>query len=518
MVYTVLLVDDDRRIRNGLARHVDWETIGFKPVYVADNLVSARNILNTQTIDLLVTDIRLPDGSGLELCRFIREQKRDIPIFILSAYGDFEYAQEAIQYGVKNYFTKPTDLTAFRKAMVDAHEDLDKKLYKQNLRTAQETRYNRAYRFLLSHLWADLANGVIREDEALDHFFEENHIHLPYPWFLILQILCTEETMQSTQSILRIMLEENCCIVHHFSRKKDNVYFLINAPDAESVHNAINEYTKHISGNSHILISETVPSMNDLPKCMIQLSQMDRNAQIVWYSSLHSDVKPDVTVFQDHEKRLLDALGNASEEDAGEALFTIFQDYSECSQDVRCDYFVRIMSDIETYSRRFGVVNTDMYGADFSATRTARQFPTSSQMNSFLLAHVKRVIELMDASRNVYSIRMIHDVCVFVKDHYAEDVSLNEAASAVHLSPSYVSRMFKKITGQNYTDYVNSVKINNAKELLSHSDMRIYEVADKVGFSNTKYFSQVFRSYTGKTPVEYKNSYLNQKGKDNFED
>ena len=113
MSYSVLLVDDDQRIRMGLAKHINWGRLGYNSPILAADVSQARQALLANRVDILVTDIRLPDESGLEFCRQVRSMYPDMPIFILSAFSDFEYAREAIRFGVKHYFTKPTDLQAF---------------------------------------------------------------------------------------------------------------------------------------------------------------------------------------------------------------------------------------------------------------------------------------------------------------------------------------------------------------------------------------------------------------------
>lgn len=124
MSYSVLLVDDDQRIRMGLAKHINWGRLGYNLPILAADVSQARQALLANRVDILVTDIRLPDESGLEFCRQVRSMYPDMPIFILSAFSDFEYAREAIRFGVKHYFTKPTDLQAFSSAMASTRDEL----------------------------------------------------------------------------------------------------------------------------------------------------------------------------------------------------------------------------------------------------------------------------------------------------------------------------------------------------------------------------------------------------------
>ena len=127
-------------------------------------------------------------------------------------------------------------------------------------------------------------------------------------------------------------------------------------------------------------------------------------------------------------------------------------------------------------------------------------------MDLWLQEHIRRLLSLLHQSHDSYSTHIINEIRKYISAHFSEDITLSSVAQAVHLSPYYVSKMFKKVTGEKFIDYLTSVRMEKAMELLSSCDSRIYEVAERVGYKSTKHFSQVFRTYTGKTPFEYKKS------------
>ena len=92
----------------------------------------------------------------------------------------------------------------------------------------------------------------------------------------------------------------------------------------------------------------------------------------------------------------------------------------------------------------------------------------------------------------------------YLRNHYSEDITLNEIAEKVYLNPAYISRLVKEQTGKNYTELVMEMRIDRAVELLKHTDMYVYEIAETVGYKNLKYFYRVFRKVTGKSPNEYR--------------
>ena len=508
MSYSVLLVDDDQRIRMGLAKHINWGRLGYNSPILAADVSQARQALLANRVDILVTDIRLPDESGLEFCRQVRSMYPDMPIFILSAFSDFEYAREAIRFGVKHYFTKPTDLQAFSSAMASTRDELDQKRRTRERQSALEKRYSRAYRFLLSHLWADLARGVIREDDSLHAFFEENHIVLPYPCFSLMKLQAPPNIMHAEQSLLRDSLEDAGCIVHHFSRTENSVCFLLNVPDETSVENALKDFTPKAAPEIQLCISSFVPSLSQLPKCMTQLQRAaEASGQIRRYSPSSSESASDGFSSESGlERELLDAVSTNDEKKAKETLEQLYRLYVHLSPDARCDIFVQLLARLQQYTRRFGVTLSSLYGSDFSASRTAQQLLSPLQMDLWLQEHIRRLLSLLHQSHDSYSTHIINEIRKYISAHFSEDITLSSVAQAVHLSPYYVSKMFKKVTGEKFIDYLTSVRMEKAMELLSSCDSRIYEVAERVGYKSTKHFSQVFRTYTGKTPFEYKKS------------
>lgn len=107
-MYKILIADDEFEIRNGLSSYFPWEEIGFEVVGIVENGGEALTFINEHHVDVLLTDIRMPELTGIEVAKQLDEQKSPVQVVFLSGYKDFDYAQQAIQYGVKNYITKPT--------------------------------------------------------------------------------------------------------------------------------------------------------------------------------------------------------------------------------------------------------------------------------------------------------------------------------------------------------------------------------------------------------------------------
>ena len=133
---------------------------------------------------------------------------------------------------------------------------------------------------------------------------------------------------------------------------------------------------------------------------------------------------------------------------------------------------------------------------------------SSDKLLNIILSDIKDIkrYNLTDSSKT----DVIDNACKFIKDNFANDITLNDVAQHVFLSPIYFSSYFKKKTGEKYSDYLAKVKLNKARELLSETDIKISTIAEMSGFRDTNYFHKTFKNQTGLTPVEYRKKYGSQ--------
>jgi len=494
MLYNVLLVDDEKRIRVGLSNYIDWNSLGYAPPFLAANVAEAREIFDKQRIDLLITDIRLPDGTGLELSESIRPDYPELPIFLLSAYGDFEYAREAINLGIKQYFTKPTDLQALSAALAEMHRVLEQRSQSLAQQQSMAKQHARSQRFLLSRLWRDLANGIVKDDAALQTFFHDCNIHFPHPLFALIG------HSADVEASLLDALKEAGNVAYSFTNQ-DKHYLIVNTPDVQALHAVLHAYA-----DVHIRVSDPVERLGLIPKCMMQLSRPHQSTGTPAGTNQNNAVDQRELRSQ-LLSNLLDAIKANKRIDSMLILDKLYQSYANLSLTRRCDVFSQTVLLIQQYTRRFGITLASMYGDDFSVSHTAQQLSEPIQMDQWLREHVAAIFKVIQNSKRDYAQEIINNIHTYISAHYADEITLGTIAQVVHLSPYYISKLFKKTTGENFIDYLTSVRMERAMELLSSPDVRVYDVAEQVGYKSTKHFSQVFRSYTGKTPSEYRQIY-----------
>lgn len=126
---------------------------------------------------------------------------------------------------------------------------------------------------------------------------------------------------------------------------------------------------------------------------------------------------------------------------------------------------------------------------------------------SCMYAYFQWLIRLLDrADEHTLGKDVIREIQIYIRQHYRENISLNSLAEQFYLHPNYLSRLFKEKTGQNFTEYLTQIRMEQVKELLKNSDRKIIEICEQTGYDNPRYFSKVFKQYTGMTPSEYRES------------
>ena len=408
-VYQVLIVNDEEIVCRGLARFVKWEKYGFQVAGTAASGEEALSILGKKPIDLIFMDIRMPQMTGLELLKLVKEQYPQTKCVILSGYSDFSYAQEAIRNGASDYLTKPV---------------------------------------------------VLKDIETL------------------LERLSSEFTHQQKESLI------------HTNRMEA---LLLSA----------------VKGYSHI-----DPHRYDLPnlKQWYGLSMLLKNKS---FSQMEIDEKK-----QQMRSQISSVIPSAIFlDDELSSLFALLPWESDTSFDSLTALLEQLCFGLKEWSCGASSLK---YGfgelqEGWEESRKARLFHQTKPTDSIILySNIKQNLACtptpaLDISREVPDEKninkdVIQEIQNFICCHYAENISLNSLAEQFYLHPNYLSRLFKEKTRHNFVEYLTEIRMEKVKELLRSSNKKIIEICDMTGYDNPRYFSKVFKQYTGMTPREYRDN------------
>ena len=508
----LVIADDEQNIRQGLAG-IPWHKYGIELKGTAENGVEALDIIRAANPQIIMVDIRMPGINGIDLIQAVKSENPDIKSIILTGYNDFDYAHSAIKLGVFGFILKPSNPGEIIDMVLGA---------KAAVQEAKKTRGALFEKYLF-----DLLNGNI----LYKHESNEFGINLFTYSILVLKIHCENsdciygENLHTVIHEVRSKIEEflstghkaytvvmnavTLCVIVDFGTGvtcvKDRVLKL-----ADTIREAVkNEYSMEAS----IGISRESCTLSHVSEVFNQAVYCMNHKVFLGHGSITyiDDVPPNryetglIAFKQINEIINSVKLGNYCriEELIPEIIYSMLENRC-CSdrmiKDVCIDMVIMSLNIlVEKGLDSEGI----LYGrGDFlNCIESCSSIESLVKYISDLLADISDVLNEKD---RVHTSITANDIFEYISTHYMEDITLQALSRYVHLNPVYLSRLIKKELGRNFVDVLNKVRMEKACELLGDINNRTYDICDKVGIRDSKYFSQVFKKYIGITPKEYR--------------
>lgn len=515
----VLLVDDEPYVLEGLKISINWTAYGFRICGEATNGEDALELVRLSNPDLVITDIRMPVMDGLEFIRLSKERLRSSAKFvILSGYDDFSYAKEAMLYNVSDYLLKPIDSEELE-SVVSKLASLIKKEKRNMESTNKQLAFvlNLSLRRLFSgETKKSLLNrismllGVKPDDEVICVLFStEAEASFDGP------DKTPAELRQQAKKCLETALGPAFCF-HLFEDENGRlgIFFDSNMPYFENV----DEFVHTLIGSLGGLPLSVTAAISSVEKGPAGLARAYRQAvdslnykffgcesQIIKYCDIHSkSLNYEFSVV--NQSDLLEQIRNCRTEEivkTADELFDRFRLESAAPEAVLAFLknfemeLVKLMSEMDVDADGFLPMKIvlDMDMGHMTLERLREHFRTHCLQAA---KYLKDAVENQPQS-------IVNDVKEYIKRNYAEDIKLKNIARLFYINPVYLGQLFSKTTGMQFNEYLNAVRIEEAKRLLRQTDMRISDIASAVGFRNPKYFLSKFKAATNLSPSAFKN-------------
>ncbi len=505
-MYRVLLVDDEEMVTQGLSRFVPWNEVGYEIAGTATSVARALTFLESQPVDLVITDIQMPVQNGIDLIRILKEQYPKIKTIILSGYTEFSYAQQALRLGALDYLTKPVNFSAMRQLLDRVHNLLDQEQHSEE-QSLQE---------MLAHtLIMNFANGYpydkARADACLDTTAS----------ILVVRMISKDQS-PLIQSLLDDFRDRfsSCRIV--LPSPHECLAVLENP-------SSLSELTRQLTAFiDHYLT--TVPlcaGISELQSGYEQLRTAARQAaKAMHYQNARSAAG--ITAYA-HVKEIFLSTGARAPKEENYIRELVEMLSAGDKRPLLLEQFRNMLYNFETepdgsllQAKRFCtelLVEIDASMQSFSLADDPRHLHLSetlievlaagsvTEINGCMSQHLQKLIEqLKQVDDSRMAGELIDRVKGYIGDHYAENLTLSVLAEIFYVSPVYLSRLFKKKTGTNFVEYLTALRIEKAKEFLNDPKLKVYHVAEMVGYENPRYFARLFKESTGVVPQEYRNN------------
>ncbi|MDQ0227386.1 response regulator [Metabacillus niabensis] len=534
----VMIVDDDQSVIKGLLTHIPWNTLDMTVIDSASNGEEALEKIRRHQPDILITDIYMPKLNGIELIRTINKEFPSIYIMIHSGYNHFENAREAIKYGVKHFFLKPSTVEEMEAVLSEVTQDMEAE-EKQKRLMAQ---YNKQLKEYLSYTKDALLREMLLSKFSLDKISIEKLelvnlrkdalfivaslelIRPPYltkskerDWQLLK--LSTMNIMREIISGEEEMLDKAEVNIIDYS---DSSFVLVFIAKADTVN--LTKFSCHLS---QILIENILRYLK--LSSNVGVGQEKKGLNELNNSFLESQKALEVAEYQEINQVITyDEIKSKNENDRFSYPFDTLKEIKTAISNKEYNHILKIWGKFETYVMTentplyivqnicFSIINALMleYYSEERATENSfkmaenvmliYQQHTSKDLMSWMSSKlVEWHNQVKDELIGKKSNKLIRGVKEYVQNYYDQEITLAEIADSLYVNKNYLSQLFKKVTGETFVTYLNRFRIEKAKEKLRQQHYMVYEVSEMVGYQNPTYFSQVFKSITGVSPSEF---------------
>ena len=519
-MYSLVIAEDEFTTRRALVNMVRWNELGFRVDGEFDDGKELLDYLKNNIPDVILTDIKMTNVSGIEIARLVAEQNLPIQVVFLSAYKDFSYAQEAVEYHVAHYLLKPVDLSKLREIFRGLKEKLDRQDDQENMLQDRVDHYNRLINYEKQQFVTDAYFGSLANPEKMARrlgLIDSKKQGASARLFLVRIILSNDRQYKDFLANYgqQELQEQLVHILGYFDRKleyyaitwsttKDDELSVLGVfwenQVAERITYEPNELKEAIYNLMALRVQiPTFQLLNSPAELAHCAERVGRNEPV---NSLMKDMEY-LQLLRDQNKLLYSYLCQNSKAQGIKLADALFSNYLRGGMDFtqrQCVYTVTKLLD-------------EVAGNDLMAwnqlyaecmTPTAFSVMQSEALREWLQRCVRILFDYVGEQAEAKRDTSIEKVMDYLREHYSEDITLAGIAETVFLNPAYISRLIKEQTGKNYTDLVMEMRVERAVEFLENTDMYVYEIAEKVGYSNLKYFYKVFRKIKGKSPGDYR--------------
>jgi len=536
-MHRVLIVDDESLLVNSLKNILELSGLAISDVVCAYSGDEALVKLQSYKIDIVLSDIRMPEMDGIELISRIQQRWPDCKVIFLTGFGQFEYAQKAVQYGAFDYLLKPVSdgelLDCIDRAIKQKEQETERLVMLETLKK----QYAEGLSLIRQKYLRKLLTGrrEIHDIEQEKRKMDKLQLSFKLDATTALLVIRIDETKATSgfdeelqqYAISNIVGECLGNSFFYYSLDDDNDYIVfilqptgllpgetLLTGSLESIADSIQESLFYfLKVKATLLISDPVSSVLKWPEVYRIAVSFLRHSFYVGTGLILNfrsfDTYTDRSVLSLNLLPTLDTLMETGREDEYcRRVRMIFAEVRE-KPDIPPGCIIEIFNHIAGAAIRminkFKLSSGQLPEMDWNKLTNMESFPTLNEMEQYFISVGQWLYAAMNQSGKDHVDTLIATVKLHIEHHLEDELSLTSLADLVHVSPPYLSKLFKQHTGEGISRYITNVRINRSKELLRDPHMKIYEVAAKVGYDNIPYFTTVFKKSVGVTPQEYKN-------------
>lgn len=519
---TLFIADDEFSIREGLKCIVDWESLGFKLCGEASNGDDALAQILALNPSLVLLDVKMPKLHGTEVIRLAREAGFTGKCIILSGYSDFKYAQEAMKSGVRFYLTKPLDEDELYQAVREIRDLIAvEKEHSDNVNALKSKAKNVILYEIITnslteplptedaiqlHLLADSYQIVICED------FNKQSSTAPYTFAELLKVTNKEnnifEHIEADNKDIVLLkgahgLKKLAEFLEHFERQTPqkgspmgSMFLTYGRPvsSLEEIHLSYEDASLLLDRRFFCAQEQHTLGYTELPKELAKISQTPPHCGFLAL---------DESLLGDFTNRFISYIQSYNRKMVVETLSELENAMMQVEEDINS--IKLFLTDIYLQIREKMLQNYASAEIPFLSNSMVIDFINNQNYLYEIIRFLSEQFEMiMNATGNPSRDTILDDILFYIDHNFTNNIKLETIAPLFGYNSAYLGKIFTKTVGESFNSYVDHRRIEHSKELLLENKLKVYEVAEQVGYKNVDYFHKKFKKYVGESPAEFR--------------
>jgi len=518
----VLIIDDEKHVREGIKLLADWESVNIHSIIEAENGKIAQDMIKKFRPEIIFTDMKMPELDGRELLKWISEEGLSSKVIVITGYDDYEYMREAIKYGASDYLLKPIDPETLNSTLLKGvnqwkKEELKRVESYKELRIVNELRpfYRDQH----------LTNALLKEQFDQTMLKEFGYNDEQKMKVILLKLLNLESFKEIWPeeicyfSILNIANEylhtnQSGVAFRNLQKSHEICLFYWGKDEKDTMEELMKQFYSIVPFPIHVAIGERIERLNDVSFGYLQAIKIVNEMNVLSNNRTPLFTAIDIKEYQPINLVELIRVLDISMEKQDILIYddlvrsirqhVLQQNYLSLSQVITLNREFSMF--VERWKEKLTIQIEETINLDFYWDANGHlmiQKLLNDQRDIML-----KIIQLQ--SNHEKEVSSIEKIARFIQINYEEDISLQEFSERFYLSREYISRKFKQMYGENISDYIVRIRIEKAKELLKFPNLKIYEIANRIGYQDDKYFRKVFKKAVGITPSDYRKNFEEQ--------
>lgn len=532
-MYKLLIADDEPWLRKRLMLTIDWKSMGVTELFEAKDGAEALTIAIKNEPDIIITDIEMPELSGIDLMQTLNESALFPQIILISGYNEFEYAQSAVKFGAIDYILKPVGEEELKRTVTKCIATLEQNRYNKEISDLITSSSN----LLREKVYIDLLQGKLDFNKIPELRLKELGISFPtslamciiahsHPANHTLSENAVEETLVnfSINKIIKDLLKLQFSETLDFWVDDVNMYIVFSnlEPDefCSNVLDMMGTAAKQIKKQHSIRIAFGTGSIaNSLSELQNSYEKARYNINICHSKTDARSAADEYTkrndfqlVYEEYNlKSLIASLKNGDNNEASRLLTELISEFLNQSKGTPSSLqiklmYINVLNSLFKGCLPFLPISEDIIKVCVDYVDESATFHTTEKMHSQLQSLLSILIEQYRSFFGCKRHWLIDKIIDYINENYASSLTMRDVAETFYLNPSYFCKLFKEETNITFTNYLMSIRVEKAKVLMKDSSLKIYDIASAVGYTNVQYFSTVFKEIEGITPSQFRSN------------